>query len=119
MPRWLWLLLPALTAALWWPWSPYFASDDFIAMSYASDLGRVASDFVGRPVLRTDVWAFYRPLITLSFWFDQMLGGAWPPAGHCSNVLAHATPPARCWSRRSGGGSCPTGKRSSRGCCGR
>lgn len=90
MPRWLWLLLPALTAALWWPWSPYFASDDFIAMSYASDLGRVASDFVGPQYGATDVWAFYRPLITLSFWFDQVLGGAWPPAGHCSNVLAHA-----------------------------
>ena len=90
MPRWLWLL-PGLTAALWWPVLPYFASDDFIAMSYASDLGRVARDFIGPQYGATDVWLFYRPLITLSFWCDQLLGGATPFVGHLSNVLAHAS----------------------------
>ena len=90
MPRWLWLL-PGLTAALWWPVLPYFASDDFIAISYASDLGRVARDFIGPQYGATDVWLFYRPLITLSFWCDQAFGGATPYVGHVSNVLAHAS----------------------------
>ena|GEM_PF-5826432 len=89
MPRWLWLL-PVLSAVMWWPVAPYFASDDFIAMAYARDLDAVARDFVGPQYGATDVWAFYRPLITLSFWLDQALGGAWPPTGHINNVLAHA-----------------------------
>ncbi|MGC6488034.1 MAG: hypothetical protein ACON4Z_10340 [Planctomycetota bacterium] len=89
MPRWFWLL-PALAAALWWPLWPYYASDDFIAVAYAQDLGAVAHDFVGPQYAATDVWSFYRPLITLSFWVDQALGGPWPPAGHVSNALAHA-----------------------------
>jgi len=89
MPRWFWLL-PAMAAALWWPVAPYFASDDFIAVAYARDLGAVAHDFVGPQYGATDVWSFYRPLITLSFWVDHALGGPWPPTGHVSNVLAHA-----------------------------
>ena len=89
MPRWFWLL-PALAAALWWPLWPYYASDDFIAVAYAQDLGAVAHDFVGPQYAATDVWSFYRPLITLSFWIDQALGGPWPPVGHVSNALAHA-----------------------------
>jgi hypothetical protein len=90
MPRWFWLL-PALAAALWWPVAPYFASDDFIAVAYAQGLGAVADDFVGPQYGATDVWSFYRPLITLSFWIDQALGGPSPPTGHISNVFAHAT----------------------------
>ena len=90
LPRWFWWL-PALSAALWWPLSPYYASDDFIAVAYAGDLGRVGHDFVGPQYAATDVWAFYRPLITLSFWVDQALGGVWPPLGHVSNCLAHAS----------------------------
>ena len=88
-PPWFWLL-PALAAALWWPISPYFASDDFVAMHYARDAAAVAHDFVGPQYAAADVWAFYRPLITLSFWCDQAIGGAWPPTGHLSNVFAHA-----------------------------
>lgn len=90
MPRWFWLL-PILAAAMWWPVGAYFASDDFLAVAYANDLGNVARDFVGPQYAATDVWSFYRPLITFSFWLDQVLGGAFPPVGHISNVLAHAT----------------------------
>ena len=74
MPRWFWLL-PALAAALWWPLWPYYASDDFIAVAYAQDLDAVAHDFVGPQYAATDVWSFYRPLITLSFWIDQAMPG--------------------------------------------
>ena len=89
MPRWFWCL-PALAALAWWPVDPYLASDDFIATAYASDFGNVVQDFVGPQYAATDVWAFYRPLITFSFWLDQALGGVGPPVGHVSNVLAHA-----------------------------
>jgi hypothetical protein len=89
MPRWFWLL-PVMAMAVWWPIDAYWASDDFIAVAYSQNLGDAASDLVGRQYGATDIWAFYRPLITLSFWFDQMVGGAFPPFGHCSNVLAHA-----------------------------
>jgi len=88
MPRWFWLL-PALAMAAWWPIGAYWASDDFIAVAYSQDFGNAAQDLVGPQYSATDVWAFYRPLITLSFWFDQTLGGIWPPFGHCSNVVAH------------------------------
>lgn len=88
MPRWFWLL-PVVAMAAWWPIGAYWASDDFIAIAYAEDLGRAASDLVGPQYNATDVWAFYRPLITLSFWFDQTVAGVWPPFGHCSNVVAH------------------------------
>lgn len=88
MPRWFWLL-PALAMAAWWPIGAYWASDDFLAVHYAQDLGRAASDLAGRQYAATDIWAFYRPLITLSFWFDQSVAGPWPPFGHASNVVAH------------------------------
>ncbi|MCK5943204.1 MAG: hypothetical protein KAI24_14585 [Planctomycetes bacterium] len=90
MPRWFWIL-PALAAAIWWPIGAWFASDDFLAVAYASELGNVARDFAGPQYGATDLWLFYRPLITLSFWFDQLVAGPWPPFGHVSNVLAHAT----------------------------
>lgn len=89
MPRWF-LLLPAIALAIWWPIGAYWASDDFIALAYSQDFGDAASDLVGRQYGATDVWAFYRPLITLSFWFDQTVGGPFPPFGHFSNVVAHA-----------------------------
>ena len=87
---WWFVCVPVIAAAIWWPIGPYFASDDFLAMHYAREFGNVAHDFVGPQYAATDVWAFYRPLITLSFWLDQQIGGAWPPTGHISNVLAHA-----------------------------
>ena len=88
MPWWFWLI-PVVATALWWPIGPYYASDDFLAVAYASDADRVLSDFVGPQYSATDVWLFYRPLITASFWLDQVVGGVWPPVGHISNVLAH------------------------------
>lgn len=89
MPRWFWLL-PLIAMAAWWPIDAYWASDDFIAVAYSQHFGDAASDLVGPQYGATDIWAFYRPLITLSFWFDQTVAGAFPPFGHCSNVVAHA-----------------------------
>lgn len=88
MPRWYWLL-PMLAMAAWWPLSPYWQSDDFFAVHYAQHFGNVLHDFVGPQYGAADTWFFYRPLITASFWLDQQLGGAFPPFGHCSNVVAH------------------------------
>ena len=83
-------MLPLLAMVAWWPIEPYWQSDDFIAVHYAQHFDAVAHDFIGPQYAATDVWWFYRPLITASFWLDQLLGGAWPPLSHCSNVLAHA-----------------------------
>lgn len=87
-PRWL-LLLPILAIALWWPLDPYWQSDDFLALHYARDLDNVLRDFVGPQYGAADIWLFYRPLITLSFWLDQLVAGADPFVSHLSNVLAH------------------------------
>jgi len=85
---WLWLA-PLIAAAAWWPIGSYWASDDFLALHYANDLSRAASDLVGPQYGATDIWLFYRPFITLSFWFDQLLGGTAPFVSHLSNVAAH------------------------------
>ena len=82
--------LPLLALLTWLPLSPYWQSDDFLALHYAGDLRNVLADFVGPQYGATDVWLFYRPLITLSFWLDQQLAGAAPYLSHLSNVLAHA-----------------------------
>lgn len=87
-PSWF-ALLPILAMVVWWPWSPSWQSDDFIAMHYAQDLGRALSDFAGPQYGATDLWWFYRPLVTLSFWVDQVLGGADPFVAHANNVVAH------------------------------
>jgi len=87
-PRWF-LCLPLLAILLWWPISPYWQSDDYLALHYARNFGNVLADFTGPQYGATDIWLFYRPLITLSFWFDQLLGGAEPFVSHLSNVLAH------------------------------
>ena len=87
-PRWF-CLLPLLAIAAWWPLDPYWQSDDFLALHYAQDLGHVLADFRGPQYGATDVWLFYRPLITLSFWLELQLGGADPFVAHLSNVLAH------------------------------
>ena len=83
-------MLPLLVAALWWPIDSFWASDDFLAVYYAQDLSRALSDFVGPQYAATDIWLFYRPLITLSFWLDTAMAGANPVISHVSNVLAHA-----------------------------
>ena len=88
LPRWFWLL-PLLAMLAWWPLDPYWQSDDFLALHYANDLGRVAHDFAGPQYGATDIWWFYRPLITASFWLDQQLGGGALPVSLYSNVLAH------------------------------
>lgn len=89
LPRWL-LCLPLLAAVAWWPIEPYWQSDDFLAVHYVQDGRAVLRDFVGPQYGATDVWAFYRPLITASFWLEQQLGGPFPPLSHVVNVLAHA-----------------------------
>lgn len=89
LPRWFWLL-PVAALGLWWPIEPYWQSDDFLALHYAQDLGRALADFVGPQYGSSDTWLFYRPLITLSFWFDQQLAGAAPWFSHFSNAAAHA-----------------------------
>ncbi|MBM4063959.1 MAG: hypothetical protein FJ265_23105, partial [Planctomycetes bacterium] len=88
VPRWFWLL-PLLAIAAWWPIGPAWQSDDFLALHYAQDLRRALHDFAGPQYGATDIWLFYRPLITLSFWFDQQLGGAGPFVSHLANVFAH------------------------------
>ncbi len=88
LPRWFWLL-PVLAIAAWWPIAPYWQSDDFLALHYAQHLPNALADFVGPQYAATDIWLFYRPLITLSFWLDQQLGGSDPFVSHLSNVLAH------------------------------
>lgn len=89
MPRWFWFL-PAIALVAWWPVSPWWQSDDFVAVHYAQDAGRAFADFTGPQYGAPDLWAFWRPLITSSFWLDQALGGPFPPLSHASNVLAHA-----------------------------
>ncbi|MBX3461690.1 MAG: hypothetical protein KF830_00830 [Planctomycetes bacterium] len=89
LPRWFWLL-PLGAALAWWPIDPWWKSDDYLALHYAQHLGRALADFVGPQYGATDVWWFYRPLVTLSFWFDQLAFGPSPMWSHASNVLAHA-----------------------------
>lgn len=88
LPRWFWLL-PLLAIAAWWPIDPYWQSDDFLALHYARDGANVLHDFAGPQYGATDVWWFYRPLITASFWLDGLLGGGQVPISMYSNVLAH------------------------------
>lgn len=88
-PKYFWLL-PLVLVVAWWPLSPYWQSDDFVALHYAADWRNVVRDFVGPQYGSTDVWLFYRPLITLSFWLDQCVAGTEPFWSHLSNVLAHA-----------------------------
>lgn len=89
LPAWFWVL-PAIACIAWWPLEPYWQSDDFLALHYARDLGNAARDLVGPQYGATDIWLFWRPLITLSFWFDAAVAGGNPWWSHASNVLAHA-----------------------------
>ncbi len=91
---WLGLIVVFVAAALtWWPYpgTVYWKSDDFLATHYATDFGRAVSDFFHNQYdLRGAIW-FYRPLITLSFAVEALLGGgADPTISHASNVIAHA-----------------------------
>ena len=89
MPRWFWLL-PILTLAAWFPIQPYWASDDFFALCWASDFRNVLRDFTGPWYGAEDLFFFYRPLITLSLWLELQLVGAHPFLAHFDNALAHA-----------------------------
>ncbi len=88
LPRWFWLL-PLLAIAAWWPIAPSWQSDDFFALHYVQDVRNVLHDFVGPQYAASDVWAFWRPLITASLWLEQFVGGPAPFVSHLSNVLAH------------------------------
>ncbi len=86
-----WVFAIALLSLIaWWPLSPYWQSDDFFAVTYASDLRRALDDFTGNQYAAPGMVWFYRPLITLSFALDAWLGGADPFVAHLSNALAHA-----------------------------
>jgi hypothetical protein len=88
MPRW-YAWLPVIAMAIWWPWEPYWQSDDFIALQYSQDLDRALQDFTGPQFGATDLWWFYRPFVTLSFWLEQTIAGVDPFLSHASNVVAH------------------------------
>ncbi|MBL8755907.1 MAG: hypothetical protein JNK15_21610, partial [Planctomycetes bacterium] len=88
-PRWFWLL-PLLAIAAWWPWAPWWQSDDYFAVHYAQEGTNVLRDFVGPQYGAVDKFLFHRPFVTASFWLEQCLGGPSPFLSHLSNVLAHA-----------------------------
>ncbi|MEY2980546.1 MAG: rane protein [Planctomycetota bacterium] len=81
----------AIVLVACFPLHPYWQSDDFVAVAYASDAGRAFSDFAGNQYgLEGVVW-FYRPLVTVSFWFEQALaGGPNPALSHIGNAVTHA-----------------------------
>lgn len=82
-------LLAAVVVAAWWPLGTYWQSDDWLAVHYASDLGRALGDFIHNQYdLQGLVW-LYRPLITLSFAVDYMIAGVDPFVSHLSNAIAH------------------------------
>ncbi len=85
---WPWLLA-ILAAAAWFPLDSYWQSDDFIALHYALDFRHVLADFANPQYGATDIWWFYRPFITLSFWLDSQLTGASPFVPHLANALVH------------------------------
>ncbi|MFO1055214.1 MAG: hypothetical protein U1F36_23595 [Planctomycetota bacterium] len=104
------LLLCLAVALWWWPAGAFWQSDDFIAVHYAADAGRAWSDFTHNQYdLQGVVW-FYRPLVTLSFWLEQMLaGGPSPFVSHLFNLALHvasavlvAAIGARLWTRLAG-----------------
>lgn len=82
-------MIPLLILAAWWPIQTYWQSDDWIAIHYASNPLRALSDLAGNQYgLGGAVW-FYRPLVTLSFALDFLVGGADPFVAHLSNAVAH------------------------------
>ena len=89
LPQWFWLL-PLVVLACCWPIDPFWASDDFLALHYAQDLRHALADFTGPQYAATDLFLFYRPLITLSLCWDVWLGGADPMLAHVENAIAHA-----------------------------
>ena len=82
-------LLALLAAAVWYPLEPFWQSDDFIALHYARDFGNVLADFANPQYGATDLWWFYRPFITLSFWLDNQISGAAPFVPHLANATIH------------------------------
>ena len=90
IPWWVLLALGMVTAIAWWPQAPYWQSDDYLALAYSADAGRAWSDWTGNQYGLTGVVWFYRPLVTLSFWFEQVLwGGPSPVASHLFNLALH------------------------------
>ncbi len=89
LPRWFWWL-PAVVFAAWFPIAPFWASDDYFALHWAKDLEHVLADFTGPWYGATDLFFFYRPLITLSLWLEVQVAGSDPWLAHINNVLVHA-----------------------------
>ena len=84
---WPWLI-PLLVLAAWWPIRTFWQSDDWIAVHYASEPLRALSDFWGNQYGLGGVVWFYRPLITLSFAVDALIGGGDPFVAHLTNAVA-------------------------------
>lgn len=86
-----WLaLLAVIAAAVWLPLGAYWRSDDFLAVHYASELGRALSDFTHNQYDLSGVVWFYRPLVTLSFWIEQAIaGGPNPLVSFSQNLALH------------------------------
>lgn len=89
----IWLVALFMTVfAAWFPFpgAAYWKSDDFLALQYTAEFGRALSDFSGNQYgLEGMVW-FYRPLVSLSFAIEQVLGGGPSPMlSHASNACAH------------------------------
>ena len=81
-------MIALLVAAVWWPQSTYWQSDDWIAVQYAADPLRALSDFWGNQYGLGGVVWFYRPLVTLSFALDTAIGGGDPLVSHLVNAIA-------------------------------
>lgn len=78
-----------LVTAAWWPIEPFWRSDDWLALHYASDFWRALSDFWGNQYDLGGVVWFYRPLVTVSFALDAAVSGAHPLLSHLGNAIAH------------------------------
>ncbi len=83
------LALLAAILAWYWPGGGEFRSDDYVAIAYVQDWHQVLSDFVGPQYGISRVALFHRPLITLSIFFDSLLGGNQPFFPLLMNALAH------------------------------
>ncbi len=72
-----------------WPGGLELRSDDYLAIQYVQDWGRVAQDFTGPQYDIQRLALFYRPLITLSIAIDARLGGNEAFVPLLANLLIH------------------------------
>lgn len=82
-------LVALLVAAAWWPVDTYWLSDDFVAVTYVQDSARAFADLTQNQYGLQGLLWFWRPLFTLSFWLESLVGSN-PFVSHLSNTLLHA-----------------------------